>query len=211
MNYVAPKFQAGGFTCPFCGAFSQFNWRQTLERVPNGLVATPAHLATCMHCKEILIWNVLKTGPVMVWPTRVSNAPLPHPDMPEDVSRDYKEARAICNDSPRGAAALLRLSIQKLCKHLGEPGEHINTDIGSLVQKGLPERVQKALDVVRVTGNNAVHPGEMQLEDSAEIVQSLFGLINLIVENRIAEPRKIDALFESLPEGARAAIVRRDG
>ena len=32
-------------------------------------------------------------------------------------------------------------------------------DIVSMVKRGLEEQVQKALDAVRVIGNNAVHPG----------------------------------------------------
>jgi len=67
------------------------------------------------------------------------------------------------------------------------------------------------LDVVRVIGNNAVHPGEISIDDNPEIAQALFGLINVIVENRIAEPKRIEALYASLPEGARNAIERRDG
>ena len=62
-----------------------------------------------------------------------------------DVRRDYEEASAILDASPRGAAALLRLAIEKLCKELGENGRDLNADIASLVRKGLDPRVQKAL------------------------------------------------------------------
>lgn len=147
----------------------------------------------------------------MVWPVGMANAPLPHPDMPADLKSDYLEARNIVGSSPRGAAALLRLTIQKLCEHLGEAGANINADIGALVKKGLPVQIQQALDVVRVTGNNAVHPGELRLEDQPEIAAALFGLVNLIVDNRIAEPRRIQTLYDALPEGARKGIALRDG
>jgi Domain of unknown function (DUF4145) len=138
------------------------------------------------------------------------NAPLPHEDMPEDVKADYIEARSICKLSHRGAAALLRLAIQKLCAHLGEKGASINDDIGSLVKKGLPIQIQHALDVVRVTGNNAVHPGELRVEEKPEVVSALFGLVNLIVENRIAEPKRIQSLYDSLPKNALRGIEERD-
>lgn len=94
---------------------------------------------------------------------------------------------------------------------LGGKGEKINDDIAELVKKGLPATVQQALDVVRVVGNNAVHPGQIDLDDSPEIAGSLFGLINFIVEKMIAEPKKIGELFNGLPSSAKAGIAKRDG
>jgi hypothetical protein len=175
------------------------------EYQDNGL-----HIPTCTHCKGLVVWFAEKYNSYMLWPFGIANAPLPHQDMPEDVKADYIEARNICKPSPRGAAAWLRLAIQKLLKHLGEKGENINDDIGSLVKKGHPVQIQQALDVVRVTGNNAVHPGELRVEDEPETVSALFGLENLIVDNRIAQPKRIQTPYDSLPEGARRGITKRD-
>ena len=93
---------------------------------------------------------------------------------------------------------------------MGEEGKNINNDIGSLVSKGLPERIKKALDIVRVVGNNAVHPGVMSEEDTKEYAQKMFKLLNIIVDDRIVQPREIDDLFEGLPEGPKKAIDKRD-
>ncbi len=93
---------------------------------------------------------------------------------------------------------------------LGEKGENINADIKSLVAKGLPIQVQQAFDYCRVVGNNAVHPGEINLNDSPEMGQHLFNMINFIVEDRITRPHHIAALYGKLPETAREAIEKRD-
>jgi len=215
MKYEPPEFKKAAFTCPHCDVYASFWWSESKEavRVSGGVSYqnNDLHIATCTHCKGRVVWFVNEYNSYMLWPFGIANAPLPHEDMPEDVKADYIEARNISSLSPRGAAALLRLSIQKLCKHLGESGENINADIGSLVKKGLPIQIQQALDVVRVTGNNAVHPGEMLVDEKPEIASALFGLTNLIVDNRIAEPKRIAALYGSLPEGALSSIEKRDG
>ncbi|QXE17642.1 DUF4145 domain-containing protein [Clostridium sp. 001] len=86
----------------------------------------------------------------------------------------------------------------------------MNEDIGSLVKKGLDSKVQKALDTVRVIGNNAVHPGTIDLNDNKDIAYSLFGLLNFIVQQMITQPKEIENLFKTLPDNAKLAINKRD-
>lgn len=124
---------------------------------------------------------------------------MPTADLPDNCLADYLEAREILTRSPRGAAALLRLVIQKLCVHLGEPGKDINNDIASLVRKGLPERLQRALDTVRVIGNEAVHPDVLDVHDEPAIVVPLFDLVDLLVERMITEPAAEEKLYRSRP------------
>ena len=134
----------------------------------------------------------------------------PNPDLSDEIKDDYEEARSILSRSPRGAAALLRLAIQKLCKELGEQGENINQDIASLVRKGLPIQVQQALDAVRMIGNEAVHPGQIAISDNPAIAATLFRLVNFIAEKMISEPKAIEQIYGSLPPEKLAAIQRRD-
>jgi len=204
--FEAPKYQVEAFNCPLCGAFSNQVWFEVV-RIGHGrnLVVSDIELVYCVHCDKYSIWHRKR----MLYPSG-GNAPLPNPDLPEDVKADYEEARSIASLSPRGAAALLRLAIQKLCKHLGEKGKDINTDIANLVQKGLPPKIQQALDIVRVVGNNAVHPGQIDLKDDAETAERLFVLVNLIAETLITQPKQIDELYERLPEGDKEAIRKRD-
>ncbi|MXX96217.1 MAG: DUF4145 domain-containing protein [Rhodothermaceae bacterium] len=136
--------------------------------------------------------------------------PPPNPDLPDNITRDYEEAATIVELSPRGAAALLRLCIQNLCIHLGEPGKRLNKDIGELVAKGLDGRVQQALDTVRVLGNEAVHPGTLDLKDDHQTVKKMFALVNMIAKEMITLPRERDDLFNTLPENKREDIDKRD-
>lgn len=133
-----------------------------------------------------------------------------HAEMPEDCLGEYEEARSIVALSPRAASALMRLALQKLMTVLGEKGKNINDDIKSLVGKGLPVLVQQALDFCRVVGNNAVHPGEIELNDTPEIAHNLFAMMNFIVEDRIARPKQIHAMYLNLPDATRNAIAARD-
>lgn len=144
---------------------------------------------------------------------RPATTPVEKPsnDLPTEVRRDYEEAAQIVQKSPRAAAALLRLAIQKLCASIGGTGENLNTDIATLVENGLPKKVQQMLDTVRVVGNHAVHPGQINLDDQPQTAEALFRLVNIIAEKMITEPKEIDALYGSLPEEDREQIARRDG
>jgi len=164
------------------------------------------HLSKCFNCKRVAVWVHTR----MVYPEQ-KPFDMPTPDMPAEVVRDFEEARSIIQSSPRGAAALLRLCIQKLCILLGEKGKSIDDDIASLVRKGLSPLVQQALDIVRVIGNESVHPGTLDLRDDQDTAAKLLQLVNLIVDQTITAPKAVAALYESLPEAKRAAIEKRDG
>lgn len=131
--------------------------------------------------------------------------------MEEDIKQDYNEAANIVEKSPRAAAALLRLAIQKLCRQLEEKGENIDSDIANLVKKGLPVQIQQSLDIVRVIGNESVHPGEINLNDNKETAYKLFELVNLIAQDRITQPKEVSRLYNSLPKNKIDGITKRDG
>jgi hypothetical protein len=204
-----PELNKNAFTCPYCGAYAAMQWA---DLYAEGREWKPIKTASCHRCNKDSVWlNEQDYGEqFMIFP-QSATAPMPNGDLPEECMKDYMEARAIVENSPRGAAALLRLCVQKLAVHLGGEGKNINDDIAVLVKNGLPVRVQQALDVVRVVGNNAVHPGEINLEDQPQTALALFGLINLIVDNQISQPRQVANLFSGLPDGAKSAIDKRDG
>lgn len=165
-RYVPPQYGADAFHCTCCGVYAHQSWApNVIAHVTSGrgyqeLNVPRLAVSYCSHCGESTLWIDQK----MVYP-RARGAPMPNPDMPADVRTDYEEAAQVLQDSPRSAAALLRLAIQKLCVELGQPGKNLDHDIAALVKDGLRVEIQQALDIVRVVGNNAVHPGELDLKD----------------------------------------------
>lgn len=210
MIYTPPEFGKTAFNCPICGAFAKQVWTEmTIHNKSEAYHAgvNDPKLSVCTHCSEFSIWRSKK----LIFPN-TGTSQLPNEDMPQDVKADYEEARTIMNLSPRGAAALLRLAIQKLCKHLGGAGENINSDIANLVKNGLPVKLQQALDSVRVIGNNAVHPGQIDLKDDVDIANKLFAFINIICDNQITQPKQISEFYEeNIPGNQKEAILKRDG
>jgi hypothetical protein len=207
-GHVPPALNREAFHCMHCGVLSQQSWLLLFKGAPgHGFNETSYHHCWCTNCHQDSVWR--GADGVCVDPG-VGGGPRPHPEMPEDVKLDYEEARSIVGRSPRGACGLLRLAVQKLTIDLGENGENINDDIKKLVEKGLPVEVQQALDSLRVIGNEAVHPGEMDLRDDVETATALFGLLNYVVKDRIAEPKERKRLFGLLPEPKREAIAKRD-
>ncbi len=206
-KHVSPTLQGNGFNCPSCQLFAvQTKLKIGYPRPPMGWLPIEGMVATeCANCGSLLFWSEGK----LAFPD-VSVAPVPAEDMPKSVRPDYLEAASLLTRSPRSSAALLRLALQKLCKELKKPGVNINDDIKSLVVDGLPVKIQQALDIVRVIGNEAVHPGTIDVNDDADTAFALFGLINTIVHDRITQPKEIEALYKKLPQDKREAIDRRD-
>lgn len=212
-NYVAPDYQKDSFTCPHCGTMSLMHYEcisyhgyqviSVTSKQKNG--TSWVEIASCQNCKKKTIW----IDNIYAYPDIIAEEA--NPDMPESVKQLYEEAGLIYNKSPRAACALLRLAIDKLCNELGETDRDINKNIGELVKKGLSPSVQKALDIVRVVGNKAVHPGQIAFDvDNKETAIALMKLVNLITVRMITEPKEIDSMFEQLPDSAKNAIENRD-
>lgn len=217
-NYFPPVLGKGEYNCPHCNVYAkqfyghihslaQFHWTSLVDQQSTFQDALPKEwvVTRCQHCDGIALWH----NENMIYPKELI-APPPNPDLAEHIKADYLEAAHILSDSPRAAAALLRLALQKLCVQLDEEGKNINDDIKSLVSKGLNPLVQKSLDALRITGNNAVHPGEINLTEEPERVTKLFELINFIASKMITEPREIEGFYSELPPGALEAVERRD-
>lgn len=215
-KHIAPTLGQMSFHCPHCGVLASQQWSAQIHcfymgRLPNGAdghtdyTLSNTMTAKCSHCHKVSFWVDKK----MVYPL-TGNVEMANQDLPTDILADYNEAKNIVNISPRGAAALLRLAIQKMCIHLGEKGKNINDDVASLVKKGLPVQLQQALDSVRVIGNHAIHPGQIYLDDKPETALALFSFVNIICDFFITQPKKIAEVYGSLPQKDKDNIAKRD-
>lgn len=202
--YTAPYLHGDAFNCPNCGAYAKQTWADHWHN--NEASVQPLRTARCGRCDDFSAW----WHGAMIYPA-TTPVEKPSNDLPAEVRRDYEEAAQIVQQSPRAAAALLRLAIQKLCAAIGGTGKNLNNDIAKLVKNGLPAKVQQMLDTVRVIGNHAVHPGEINFDDQPQTAEALFRLVNIIAEKMITEPKEIDALYGSLPEDDKEQIAKRDG
>lgn len=195
-----PSHFAPSFTCPFCKINSKIDWYISSNRGFEDIT-----IGKCTHCNKDTIWLKKK----LIYPS-FSPVQQPHKDMPASVKEYYCEAADIVYKSSRAACAMLRLAVQQLCIELGLTGKNLNTDISYLVSMGLPVHTQQALDIVRVIGNNAVHPGHISYFDDESTARALFSLVNHIVEKMISEPKEIGSLFSLLPKDVVDQIKSRD-
>lgn len=213
-KYIAPGKNLKSFTCPHCQTLTLMKWdihnfREDLVTDDMGepvCYYNQLTIARCHNCGKKIIW----VDNNYIYPNILADEV--NQDLPESVKQLYNEAGLIYNQSPRAACALLRLAIDRLCNELGETDRDINKNIGALVEKGLPKKVQQALDVVRVVGNKAVHPGVIAFDvDDANTAKSLMRLINMIGQSMITDPKEIEDMYNQLPESAKENIERRDG
>lgn len=161
--------------------------------------------AKCCACEKYSIWYNSET----IYPLANHIEP-PSADLPENVIKIYKEAVSVFNLSPKSSAALLRLALQMLLHHLGLSGD-INDMIKQKVSDGIAKKIQKAMDLVRYIGNQAVHPGMIDFDDNQDIALLLFRLINIIATELITVPNEIDSLFENIiPDKVKGHIAKRD-
>lgn len=179
------------------------NFQKSLYQfVPKGF-----SVATCSSCDEFTLW----VNEEIVYPRKITISP-PNDDLDEDIKTLYIEASTILIDSPKGSTALLRLALQKLLKQIGGGGKNINKDIKDLVADNLSPQMQKALDLLRVVGNNAVHPGQIDLDDNIEIARKLFDILNYIAYELITKPKELESLYADLiPLETQEHIKQRDG
>ena len=187
-----PDYKKGSFVCPYCGVYAfQARSRRRLYSNPD-LCGT-----RCVACKQGSLWLLDKDEGemVMVYPDKGIGPSLPS-EAGDDVRKLYDEANSIVTRSPRAASALLRSALEVLCKKI--LGKTAKGDLKSMITKIAKEhnfnaQAIKAMDNVRLTGNRAIHPGQIELQDNTK-PEVLFELLWYIVQQAISQHQTAERL-----------------
>ncbi|MBS1083478.1 DUF4145 domain-containing protein [Gluconobacter kondonii] len=171
----------------------------------NGYCAPGLYISKCTSCNRFSVWGC---DDEVVYPK--PNRFNPPSDLPPECLKDFEEACAVSSDSPRAGAALLRACLEKLL-FIVTGKNNPNDAIKFLVKMDVDHKVQEALDVVRVTGNKALHGYEIAKEgDNAASFESLVRLLEYIVQTQITQPKRVREMYENLPQAELAKIEKRD-
>lgn len=219
-RFEAPSAGVRHFTCPACHTLTDQRWYKVdvyhdIPGVQRNMQDGPyLRVSSCAACNHYIIWR--DDRPIF---PHIALAILAHEDLPAELLADYEEAQAVASISPRAAAALLRTLIDRLTKILLEyrnlpTSGDLNARIGRLVKNGLDVDVQAGLDVLRLAGNNALHPEELAsllVPTTPEEAAVLFETVNEIVEDMITRPRRRRDLAARITKSGLKQIADRDG
>lgn len=162
--------------CPHCNTAVHINWLETSAHVVDS--SSPDDGAAIFHglcpsCWGLIIklcygptgqgqFNQLEllntTREEILYPKYYTREI--EPEVPEDHKKDYQEASAVLNISPKASAAISRRILQNILR------EQYNIRNKSLAKqideflnlKGIPAHLSSAIDAVRNVGNFAAHP-----------------------------------------------------
>ncbi len=131
------------------------------------------HLSSCYSCKGFAVWVRGR----LVFPVSIEE----NLDLRQE---DFEEAATILNKSPRGAAALVHLCVQKLMPLLNQDSKKFDENISSLISRGLEVEIQQAMDVLQIIRKNPIQPNGIDMKGDQETEARLFKLLKVIMERR---------------------------
>lgn len=219
IEYSNAPYYSNTTICPHCGGKTVFEYtilyHNEDETTFNFKDCYDSYgiAASCPGCKQLSLYfkDSNNNKESLAFPMKIVDAPSPNEDMPDNIKNIFLESVNVIPYSPRASIALSRLAIDLLTLELKAKGKTLNDRIGYLVSQGLPIKVQQALDSIRVIGNNAVHPGEIIIDENDKgLALSLLNFINIIVEYQITQPKLLEETYNSLPLSYRENIKKRD-
>lgn len=221
----APVFGQDACVCPRCDVFAQHSWHpveydptwKATGNSANLLIQKPANprapipvqgafFQLCSHCRQLSLWSQEE----LIRPLPNPPGPPPLDEAPRAVRDLHLEARAICQASPRGAAALLRLALDKLLVELGYSSGGLADRLKEARDGGtLSPQIYDAALAVKLLGDNGVHPGEIDLHELPTSAASMMEFLNLVVEETIIRERRIAAVLKQGSDAKAAASRAR--
>ena len=93
----------------------------------------------------------------------------------------YEEAMKIVEASPASACALLRMLLQMLIQERGLRGRDLHKDINTLVDRGAPVGLLRALDAIELAGSESRQPSQINLVNGHKDAQNMVMFLHLFV------------------------------
>ena len=169
--------------CPHCAVTCHSDPKQAFVGTDKDGAWAACH-EVCPSCKRLivtLVCGLLKRGPegnfvqtpiktaVLVYPKGSTRPPCP-PQVPTDLSEDYKESCIVLIDSPKASASLSRRCLQHLLRDYAKVRKtDLYNEIQELLDRNvLPTHLATSIDCIRNIGNFAAHP--MKSTQSGEIL-----------------------------------------
>jgi hypothetical protein len=100
----------------------------------------------------------------------------------DKTADDIQEATEILNRFPKGAAALIRMSMLKMMPLLEQSGKNLDDNISSLVRKGLEVEIQESMDLRQVLRQNPLKPTQL-VEEGSETATRMFASLKEILKS----------------------------
>ena len=204
-NYFPPEPKKDAFNCPYCGVYAHQTWHDyvvygdgTYTNFYTAGTLKELSVSKCSHCGNIVIWdqkNMLKPAKMAV--------PDPSEDVPKDIKEIYIEAGKVLIYSARASGALMRLALELLLQQINKNDLKLNENVNKMKESNISGPLIKALTILRVNGNDIMHTGVINIFEKKEDITYLFDLFNMIVEELITRPKKLDESYSRIPESKR--------
>jgi hypothetical protein len=220
VKFEAPKIRAAG------GGVPSDELHIITESNPKSYISIVA--VKCPNCeKAIISLDVMEligtefepTEQFVVYPLTSGRSPIPQ-EVPENISRDYKEASLVLPFSPKSSAALSRRCLQTVLRNAGgTKSRDLDKQIDEVLPH-LPPYIAQNLDAVRHIGNFAAHEQKSQItslildvepgeaEWNLEILESLFDFYYVKPE---IEKRRREEINKKLEEAGKPKLKEVKG
>ena len=211
-EYFPPELNKDAFNCPYCGVYAHQTWYSSIsygeveviygeKRFYSKGILGGLSLSICYHCGKKVLWH----NENMLLPRQMT-VPEPSEDVPQKIKKIYIEAGKVLIDSARASGALMRLALEQLLQEINKNDLKLNENVKKLMEIGVPDQLIKALTILRVNGNDIMHTGEIKILQKKEDVLYLFELFNMIVEELITRPKRLNESYGKIPETIRKQI-----